>query len=298
MLENRVIFGPPDVARFLSLIMTVLNVQLLHAGKCKTTSRSDSNSEFARVFGLPRLARGMVRQNHSGRRNEMYLTKLWYLKNIDLLRCMEEVHQEKLLHFASLTTIKAGEDIYFPEQGSNHVYLIHTGHVRISKLTEEGEPALLDVLSPGEIFGKLVPGGKDIPNEFAEAADDVTVCIIARSSFQSCLDRLPDLHFHLTRQVEGRIEEFEERVSDLVFKDATRRIINFLVRYARRFGKNERGLLEIEAPLTLHEISTLTATSPQTVAAVVKQLQEDHLLELSVYSFIIHDLAGLQELTR
>ncbi len=228
----------------------------------------------------------------------MYLTKLWYLKNIDILKCVRDTHLERLLSFSMMGSVKRQQDIYFPEQGSNHVYFIQEGHVKLSRLDDDGRPIVIDILRPGEIFGKLTLEGKDIPNEFAEAADDVTVCVISRSNFQTLLAQVPERHFHLTRQIGSQFQEFEEKIGELVFTDATKRIISFLIRYSQDFGRSKPPQTTIERPLSHQEISSLTGTYPQTVAMVMENLQKKKLIEYSQQSLVFQNLPGLIELVQ
>ncbi len=228
----------------------------------------------------------------------MHLTKLWYLKNIDLLKCIIDEHAERLLQLTVMSRLKRNQDIYFPEQGSTHVYFVLEGHVKLSRLTNEGRPTILDVLCPGEIFGKLLIEGGDIPNEFAEADDDVTVCVISRSNFQALLAQLPEIHFHLAKRVGDRLQEFDEKISDLLFKDSTKRIISFLVRYAMDSGVPRGGQIAIETPLSHQEIAGLTGTSPRTVAMVMDELHRKKLIEFSKQSLEFNDFVGLKNLTQ
>jgi CRP/FNR family transcriptional regulator len=190
------------------------------------------------------------------------------------------------------------EDIYFPDQGSNHVFVVQEGHVRLSRLNEDGRPIILDVLCPGEIFGKLALESGGISNEFAEAADVVTVCVISRNNFQALLAQVPELNSHLTKQIGNRVQEFEEKIGNLVFKDATKRIISFLVRYGHDFGRIKKRLITIEWPLSHQEISILTGTSAQTVAMVMDELHKKKLIELMEQSLVFVDLAGLKTLAQ
>jgi CRP-like cAMP-binding protein len=227
----------------------------------------------------------------------MYLTKLWYLKNVDMLKLVRETNLDQLTHFTAMSHFKAHEDIYFPDQGSNHVYIVQEGHVRLSKLDDEGSLIVMEILRPGEILGKLALEGEDIPNEFAEAVDDVRVCVMGRAGFEALLARFPGLHFHLAKKSIGQLEDYEERISDLVFKDATRRIISFVARYGERFNGSGNHQIIIEAPLSYQDIANLTGTSPETVAMTVDELQEKKLIAYAGQSLVIPNLTSLTKLS-
>jgi CRP/FNR family transcriptional regulator, cyclic AMP receptor protein len=226
----------------------------------------------------------------------MYLTKLWYLKNVDMLKLVREANLDQLTHFTAMSHVKAHQDVYFPEQGSNHVYIVQEGHVRLSTLDDEGSLIVMEILRPGEIFGKLALEGENIPNEFAEAADDVTVCAMSRTGFETLLGRFPGLHFHLTKSSLDRFEEYEERISDLVFKDSTRRIISFIARYGQTFNGSGDHPITVERPLSPQDIANLTGTSPAAFVLAMNDLQKKELVECKGQSLVIRDLAALKML--
>ncbi len=229
----------------------------------------------------------------------MYLTKLWYLKNIDVFKCIQEKHVERSMYFSGMCAVKRYEDISFPEQGLNHVYIIQEGHVKLSRLDGEGHQIVLDVLSPGELFGELALEGDEKPNEFAEAADNVTVCVISKRNFETLLEQVPELQFRLTTQIGSHLHEFEENITDLVFKDAAKRIIGFLARYGQVSDRSQKYPITIITPMSYQEIASLTGTSPPTVAKVVNELQDKKLIEFTNQSLVFfYDLESLRTLAQ
>ena len=228
----------------------------------------------------------------------MYLTKLWYLKNISILEWIAVRPLERLRNFTAMSRVKIFQDIYFPEEGSNHVYFIQEGHVKLSRLDDEGHPRVIDLLSPGEIFGKLAIEGRDIPNEFAEAANDVTVCVISKGNFQALLAQVPELHFHIHREFGNKVQELRVKISDLVFKDATRRVANFLACYGQGSIGSPKLPITIDAPLSVQELSNLTGTSSWDVTMVLDELQKGKLIEFTSQSLLLHDLVSLRKLAQ
>ncbi len=87
-------------------------------------------------------------------------------------------------------------------------------------------------------------------------------------------------------------------MSDLAFKDVTKRIISFLVRYAEDFGKIKAGAVHIPAFLSHQEIAFLTASSRQTVTSVLNDLRSKGLIEFTRKTLTVHNLPQLKGLAR
>ena len=108
----------------------------------------------------------------------------------------------------------------------------------------------------------------------------------------------PLLNLQLTKWVGFRLRRFEEKMSDLAFKDVTKRIISFLVRYADDFGKIKEGTVQISSLLSHQEIAYLTAASRQTVTTVLNELREKGLIDFTRKTLTIRNLKELQALSR
>jgi CRP-like cAMP-binding protein len=70
-----------------------------------------------------------------------------------------------------------------------------------------------------------------------------------------------------------RLRKIESRLSSVVFKDSSTRIIDFVRELAQDFGKVKNGELVVKNFLTHKDIAKLTFTSRQTVSSVLNRLK-------------------------
>jgi CRP-like cAMP-binding protein len=225
-------------------------------------------------------------------------SKFWYLKNFNIFEGMSESQMTQVERAATMSQVKKHRPIYFPAQPSSNIFFLKEGHVKLSHLHEDGREVILDVLGPGEIFGELSLVDEGERQEIAEALDDVLICTINKRDFEMMLRQNPDLNFELTKRIGLRLLKFEEKINDLVFKDVTKRIMSFLVRYAGDFGKIKGGVVTINAFLSQQEIAYLTATSRQTVTTILNDLKSQGLIDFTRKSLTITNLEKLQQLSR
>jgi CRP-like cAMP-binding protein len=108
----------------------------------------------------------------------------------------------------------------------------------------------------------------------------------------------PDLTFRVTKRIGLRLRRFEERVTDLVFKDVRQRIVSFLLSYAEDFGKIRGGVVSIPMHLSHQEIALLTGAARQTVTTVLNQLRADNLIDFSRSGMKLNDMSALERLSR
>ena len=199
-------------------------------------------------------------------------TKIWYLQNFNLIQGMDESSMEMMDQKSKMKKSSKREIIYFPEERSDNIYLLKEGKVKISRVSEDGKKMTLQLIGPGEIFGESAILGQDKRENIAEVVEDAVICSINRTMFQEMLTNNPKLNLSINKFIGLRIRKIQAHVEDLVFKDAQERVVAFLKRYAKTFGKKMIDGWMVRPFLTHQEIADLTATSRQTVNSILNDL--------------------------
>lgn len=222
-------------------------------------------------------------------------SKFWYLKHFNIFEGMDDATMERINQMSSMATVRSHQPIYFPDEPTRTIFFLKEGHVKISRLTSDGREVILDVIGPGEVFGELSFAESDEPGgELAQALDTVMICTIKRSDFEELLKKHPELNFQITKRIGLRLKKFEERVTDMVFKDVRKRIAAFLVRYAEEFGKIKGGIVTIRTHLSHQEIALLVGAARQTVTTTLNEFRSEELIDFSRQGFVIKNLDQLR----
>ncbi len=199
-------------------------------------------------------------------------TKIWYLQNFNLIEGMDESSMETMDQNSKMKNSSKREIIYFPEERSDTIYMLKEGKVKISRVSEDGKKMTLHLIGPGEIFGESAILGQEKRENIAEVVEDSVICSINRTMFQEMLVNNPKMNLSINKFIGLRIRKIQAHVEDLVFKDAQERVIAFLKRYTKTFGKKMLDGWMVRPFLTHQEIADLTATSRQTVNTILNEL--------------------------
>ena len=165
-------------------------------------------------------------------------SNLWFFEDVNLYEvlCPHKVEGMKDKH--TFVDFKKDEFIYFPDQPSDHIYLIANGRIKIGGYTEDGRENIKTILSKGEIFGELALIGEEKRSDFALAMDNETrVCPMSIEDMQMLMAENRPLSLKIFKLIGFRIKKLERRIESLVFKDAKSRIIDFLKDLAYEKGK-------------------------------------------------------------
>ncbi len=199
-------------------------------------------------------------------------TKIWYLQNFNLLQEMDETSMEMMDQKSKMKNSSKREIIYFPEERSDTIYMLKEGKVKISRVSEDGKKMTLHLIGPGEIFGESAILGQEKRENIAEVVEDAVICSINRTMFQEMLVNNPKMNLSINKFIGLRIRKIQAHIEDLVFKDAKERVVAFLERYTKTFGKKMIDGWIVRPFLTHQEIADLTATSRQTVNTILNDL--------------------------
>jgi len=217
-------------------------------------------------------------------------TKIWYLRNFNLFNGINTASMEQMNKMSRMKEKRKKEIIYFPEESNNTIYFLKKGKIKISRISEDGRITTIQLLGPGEIFGESALLGQKIHENIAEVVEDVVVCSINKDIFQDLMFSNPKLNISINKFIGFRLRKIEAHVEDLVFKNSKERIIAFLKRYGKTFGKEMVDGLMVRPFLTHKEIADLTATARQTVNLVLNELVDQEIIHYTRRYLIIKDL--------
>lgn len=227
-----------------------------------------------------------------------YQTKLWYLQNIKLFVDMPRDEISAIERMTTMQMVKRRQPIYLPGDPGDKVFLLKTGQVKLSRISDEGKELTIAILNPGDIFGELEVLDDSPRDAMAEALEDTSFCVMRREDFESLLKRRPDLTVKLTKLIGLRLKRIENRVEDLVFKDVPSRLAGLLLQLSQEFGvKEERGL-RLRTKVTHQEMANLIGSTRETVTATLGDFKRAGLVELDGHQIIIKNTQGLAGLSR
>ncbi|ADR23354.1 cyclic nucleotide-binding protein [Marivirga tractuosa] len=218
-------------------------------------------------------------------------SQLWYFENVDLFNVLCPHKIKGLEDDHPMTKFKKDEFVYFPEQVSNHIYMIAEGRIKIGSYLEDGKESVKAILSKGEIFGELALTGEEKRQDFAQAMDSETIiCPMTLDDMKNLMANNQPLSFKMMKLIGLRLRKTERRLESLVFKDARTRIIEFLRDEANEKGKKIGFEMMIPSHLTHKDIAALTGTSRQTVTTILNELREKNIINFDRRKILIRDM--------
>lgn len=219
--------------------------------------------------------------------------KIWYLKEINILKHLSEAQRMKLGSFCSMANFKQGELIYLPGECKN-IYFLKSGSIKLVTQEDDGPEVIKDVLEKGEIFGKCFGGENEELREEAIALEDSMICYLPYENWQVFLQENLDLNFSLLKWAGLRIKRLERRMDTLYFKPTAERIKDVLADLGARLGKKDpvSGDITIPVHLTHEELGQLTGCSRQNVTTILNEMREKGFIDYTRNKLVIRKAIG------
>lgn len=161
------------------------------------------------------------------------------------------------------------------------VYIIHEGMAFLSCIDENGKKIILDILSPGSVFGDLdFTGEQKFTNDclFIEPFGKAGICEMKKEDFKEILKENPEFAISLLASLSNKLLSLEQKVGLLVFSDVEARLIAQLASLGQKHGKETENKIEIDIKLTHEKLAEMVGAARETVSENLSKLQKKGIL--------------------
>ncbi len=205
--------------------------------------------------------------------------KLWCMSEVDIFCDLDDAEMDAMARAAPMKTYATGELVYTPHQPLETLFILKKGRIRIFRVSPDGRALTTAIIEPGTIFGEMVIVGQQMHDSFAEALDDVVVCVMTKADVRRLLLSDPRISARISETLGRRVGELEQRLSDAIFKSVPERIAGALVTLAE--GHTSRTLGRgIQIKLTHEQLAALAGTSRETTTKILGDFADLGLVSL------------------
>jgi CRP/FNR family transcriptional regulator, nitrogen oxide reductase regulator len=213
----------------------------------------------------------------------------------------------RLSFFAALTHAEVAEvnklfreqgyrpeaSIYFAGDPASRLYVVAAGKVKMLRHTLSGQDVLLEILTPGELFGTLAALGETHYPATAQALTTCCVLAIDAGDFQRILQRFPSVALRVLDVTAARLQEAYETIRQLSADSAERRIAALLLKLAEKVGEQRPEGLLLQIPLSRQDIAAMTGATPETASRILSHFRKAGLVRSGRQWIALTDPAAL-----
>jgi len=189
-------------------------------------------------------------------------------------------------------------DIIFHEDTPSHgIYILCSGRIKLTNSSRFGQQQILKIVPAGEIIEKngLYNTGKHTVT--AETLEKSEVTFFEREDFLNLLKSHSDLSLRLINVLSQELEQAQQKINQLTFKDAKGRLALILLDLAKSYGiKNSEGVV-LGIALKREEIAEMTGMTLETAVRLLSQFKKDRIIKVKGKQITLLNQQKLQTLS-
>lgn len=190
-----------------------------------------------------------------------------------------------------------GTILFNKGEKADSLCIVRSGRVKLYDLSADGRQQTIRIMKQGDFFGEFALFKDTIRLFYAEAMDDIGLCLIEKASFTELLAQNTKISFSVIQALVDRLADAEKNVGNLALRSVDQRLASLLYDWVERQGEKTAKGIRITLGLSRAEIANLVGTSRETVSRVFTVMQEEGVLIIDGHKgIIIKDLNRLQAL--
>jgi len=223
-----------------------------------------------------------------------------YFSQTPVFSALPEETQKRLERIAEQRPYRRRQVVHFADQAGDFIYLLCTGRVKVSRVSEQGREVTLYLIEGNQVFGETGLVGENQPYELmAETLEDSLVAVFRRSDIINALNEAPRAATDMLKLVSERRSQAESAVADLVFLDVPKRLAKLLLKLHDAHGsKTPRTGTLIKAKFTHQELANMIGSTRETTTLILNDFKRQGSIDFTGRKIVVRSRTELEEILR
>ena len=216
------------------------------------------------------------------------------LRRSMIFRRLAPEDRKRLGAVASMRDFDKGAMLFSEGDGSDFLYTVVTGRVKVFKTTARGTDVILELFGPGDPVGAVaVYESRPYPAS-AVALEPTTCLLVPRPAFFSLLETYPTLVRGLLVGLTHRLVELTNRLTELSGGRVEARLARFFLKLAGDIGQKRQDGTFIALVLSRQELADMIGTTIETSIRIMSRWGKQDIVRTEKDGFLVVDRAALE----
>jgi CRP/FNR family transcriptional regulator len=216
------------------------------------------------------------------------------LRRSTLFRRLTLEDRQRLAEVASVKPFDKGAALFNEGDGSDLLYTVLTGRVKVFKMTARGTDVILELFGPGDPVGAVAVYESRPYPAGAVALEPTTCIVIPRQAFFSLLETYPSMVRGLLVGLTHRLVELTNRLTELSGGRIEGRLARFFLKLAHDMGQPRAGGTFIALTLSRQELADMIGTTIETSIRIMSRWGKDEIVRTDKDGFLLVDRPALE----
>lgn len=210
---------------------------------------------------------------------------------ITLVPIFHNLSTEEMWEVAQITRqleVNKGEQIYAMDDEVDSLFVIHTGRVKVYRLSDTGKEQVLRVLRAGDFLGELALFNGAPMGDYAEALEETSMCVIDGPPLKELMAKYPTIALKILQELSQRLERTEQLLEDISLHSVERRLAQTLLELSHDQD-------DIELEMSKRDLASQIGMTGETLSRKLTAFQDLGFIEqIGQRRIIIKDREGLK----
>ena len=224
------------------------------------------------------------------------MSSVQHLRNVPIFSDLKDSDLNIISDKMISRTYKKGQMILLEESQGETFFIIVSGAVKVTRLSDDGREVILAILGESDFFGEMSLLDGEGRSANIVANEDAEVLTLSRRDFLDCLETYPKIAIALLEELAIRLRKSDQHIESLSLSDSEHRIAITLIRFAQELGTIKQGDVKISNLPFQQDIANMAGTSRETVSRTLKLLEEKDLIKKEGKDLIIYKFDEFRQL--
>ncbi|BCH21893.1 Crp/Fnr family transcriptional regulator [Mesorhizobium sp. L-8-3] len=201
------------------------------------------------------------------------------ISGMPLFQGLGPAELDRMVGQARSLRVAKGQAVFEYEQEAHSFFLLLDGHVRVVKITPDGQEVIVRYISPGELMGIAHALGRTTYPANAIAAIDCVLLAWPSQLWAEFAATYPSFIANAYKTVGERLQDAHARVVQMSTEQVDQRVAHALLKLVKQTGKQTDDGLLIDFPISRQDIAEMTGTTLHTVSRLLAAWEEKGLVK-------------------
>lgn len=168
-----------------------------------------------------------------------------------------------------------GDIILLAGERKKKLFIVRQGSVKVAHISTDGREYIARILGNGDFFGDVTLFNDEPQKATIEALEQTEICSLDGDELMTTLADTPIILFHMLAQLSARLEEAENRFSEVIHKEVGERLAAFILKSAVA-ANSDTFLLKTSKK----DLAALLHTSRETLSRRLSAFQKEQYIEV------------------
>ena len=218
------------------------------------------------------------------------MSKTDHLRNVPIFTALSDSDLNRIASKMVSRDYEKGQMILLEESTGETFFIMTSGTVKVTRLSDDGREVILALLGESDFFGEMSLLDGEGRSANIVANEDAEVMTLSRRDFLEYLETYPKIAIALLEELAVRIRKSDQQIESLSLSDSEQRIGITLIRLAEESGTIKRGDVTVQNLPYQQDIANMAGTSRETVSRTLKLLEDKKLVkrngsDITIFNF-------------